>query len=429
MTLVRELADAIGSANVLTDPDSLVGFRTDWTRRFSGLALAVCRPASAEEVARILRICSAHGTPVVPQGGNTGLVGGSVPGEEQAVILSTTRLTDASPVDAVGREVIVGAGVTIAALQQTAASAGLSYGVDLASRDSATVGGTIATDAGGVRVCAYGTTRAQVLGLQAVLADGSIIDRLTGPRKDSGGYDLSQLLTASEGTLGVITAARLRLVEPLPAGRITALVGVRDLTHALALLQRGLLAAEWVESSVMALTGGPTSAAGWLLLEGLDLDLPDDAMVAIDHADRARLWSWREAATDAVATLGVPTKLDVALPLQTIAEFRAELSDVVGSNTAYVWGHLAEGNLHVNVIGPEPSESLTERVLRLVAAHHGSVSSEHGIGRAKREWLHLTRSPAELAAMARVKWALDPTGLLNPGVLVDARDGAPRTTQ
>lgn len=429
MTLVRELADAIGSANVLTDPDSLVGFRTDWTRRFSGLALAVCRPASAEEVARILRICSAHGTPVVPQGGNTGLVGGSVPGEEQAVILSTTRLTDASPVDAVGREVIVGAGVTIAALQQTAASAGLSYGVDLASRDSATVGGTIATDAGGVRVCAYGTTRAQVLGLQAVLADGSIIDRLTGPRKDSGGYDLSQLLTASEGTLGVITAARLRLVEPLPAGRITALVGVRDLTHALALLQRGLLAAEWVESSVMALTGGPTSAAGWLLLEGLDLDLPDDAMVAIDHADRARLWSWREAATDAVATLGVPTKLDVALPLQTIAEFRAELSDVVGSNTAYVWGHLAEGNLHVNVIGPEPSESLTERVLRLVAAHHGSVSSEHGIGRAKREWLHLTRSSAELAAMARVKWALDPTGLLNPGVLVDARDGAPRTTQ
>lgn len=418
MTLLADLTAVVEESHVVTDPDLVATFTTDWTRRFSGSALAVCSPSNASEVAGILGVCADHGVPVVPQGGNTGLVGGSVPGDAPSVILSTRRLTEIEPVDVVGREVTVGAGTTIADLHAVAREAGLSYGVDLSSRDSATVGGTIATDAGGVRVCAFGTTRAQVLGIEAVLADGTIVNRLRGPLKDSGGYDLTQVLTASEGTLAVITAARLRLVDPLPAERVTALVPVQDLGDAVTLIRPNLLAAEYIESAVMGLTGGPTSSPAWVLLEAVDLEVPDNAIGASDSADRTRIWEWREAATEAVSRLGVPTKLDVALPLRELAAFRSALADICSSESLFVWGHLAEGNLHVNVIGGS-AEDLTDHILRLVAKHHGAISSEHGIGRAKRDWLSLTRTPNELAVMAHIKNAFDPNGLLNPGVLLE----------
>ena len=219
VSLARGLADFVGADHVLTDPDRCVGYGTDWTRRWSVTPQAVVRPGSTDEVSGVLGWCAARGVGVVPQGGNTGLVGGSVPNRREQIVLSTLRLTGLEAVDHVSRQVTVGAGATIAAVQAHAGSAGLAYGVDLASRDSATVGGTLATNAGGIRVVAHGDSRAQLVGLQAVLPDGSVVDHLAGLPKDSAGYDLSGLLVGSEGTLGVVTAARLRLVPPCrPAG-------------------------------------------------------------------------------------------------------------------------------------------------------------------------------------------------------------------
>src|SRR4029077_1065441 len=224
--LLAELTAIAGPEHVLTDPDLVAGYTTDWTRRFSGVARGVVRPAGAAEVAAVLRACARHGAPVVPQGGNTGLVGGSVPAPSRgggAVVLSTRRLRRLDPVDTLSGQVTAGAGVTIAELRAHAARAGLEYGVDLAARDSATVGGTIATNAGGIQTIRYRPTRAQLIGLEAVLADGSVISRLGGLQADNTGYDLTQLLAGSEGTLGVITAARLRLwpAEP-PADTLRA---------------------------------------------------------------------------------------------------------------------------------------------------------------------------------------------------------------
>ena len=209
--LAAELTEVTGPEHVLTDPDVTAGYTTDWTRRFSGQARCVVRPADTGEVAAVLLACGRHGVPVVPQGGNTGLVGGGVPVATGAVVLSARRLRRLDPVDKLSAQVTAGAGVTIAELRAHAAGAGLEYGVDLAARESATVGGTIATNAGGIQTIRYGPTRAQLLGLEAVLADGRVISRLGGIQADNTGYDLTGLLAGSEGTLGVITTARLRL--------------------------------------------------------------------------------------------------------------------------------------------------------------------------------------------------------------------------
>jgi FAD/FMN-containing dehydrogenase len=219
VTVLDDLRAALGAdadAHVLTDPDLTESFGTDWTRRWSTRPLAVVRPGSVDAVAAVLQACHSHRAPVVTQGGNTGLVGASVPHRPDSVLLSTTRLDHREPVDTVSGQVTVGAGVTLADLQAHARAAGLTYGVDLAARDTATIGGTVATNAGGLRVCRFGDTRAQVTGLQAVLADGSVISRLDGLPKDGAGYDLVALLVGSEGTLGVVTAVRVRLHQPTP---------------------------------------------------------------------------------------------------------------------------------------------------------------------------------------------------------------------
>ena len=232
--LLAELTAIAGPEHVLTDPDLVTGYTTDWTRRFSGVARGVVRPADAAQVAAVLRACARHGAPVVPQGGNTGLVGGGVPVTGGAVVLSARRLRRLDPVDTLSGQVTAGAGVTIAELRAHASRAGLEYGVDLAARDSATVGGTIATNAGGIQTIRYGPTRAQLLGLEAVLPDGSVISRLGGIQADNTGYDLTQLLAGSEGTLGVITAARLRL-WPAEPPTLTVLAGVPGIEAAAAL--------------------------------------------------------------------------------------------------------------------------------------------------------------------------------------------------
>jgi FAD/FMN-containing dehydrogenase len=444
--LLQALADVVGAEHVVTDADLVAAHGVDWTRRWSGRPLAVVRPASTVETARVVRLCADHGVPVVPQGGNTGLVGGAVPrGEDSMVVLSTRRLQRLDPVDVSTRQVVVGAGVTLGAVHDHARAAGLAYGVDLAARDTATIGGNVATNAGGLHVVGHGDTRRQVVGLEAVLADGSVVSRLGGLHKDNGGYDLSQLLVGSEGTLGVVTAVRLRLLVPPAQPPVVTMVGLPSLADALLLLdQPGLTAAELVDDRGMRLVrevaGLPAATARewpvYLLLETAGMPvLPervggegvDGEGVGGEEVDAVvddRVWEYRERQPEAIATLGVPHKLDVCLPVAGLPDFVDALPGVVADATAgraqlYVYGHVGDGNLHVNLAGLDAhDEAADEAVLRLAAEHGGSIAAEHGVGVAKVAWLHLSRSAAEVAAMTAVKRALDPQGVMNPGVLL-----------
>jgi len=447
-SLARSLAAIVGPDHVLTEPDLLASYETDWTRRFSGRARLVVRPASTEEASAVMKACAAAEVSVIPQGGNTGLVGGSVPRGGE-VVISLLRLDRLEPVDTVAGQVTAEAGVTIARLQDHVRDAGWLYPVDLASRDSATVGGTIATNAGGIRVLRYGPTRAQVAGIECVLPNGEIISRMSGLTKDNTGYDLAGLFTGSEGTLGIVTKARLKLSPPMPA-RTAALLALRDTAAGLSLLQRlreALPSLEAIEAFyeeglrlVCGHTGLPRPFAGghgcYLLVEcaaredpGMDLAAalavaPEvvDSVMGIERPQRDRIWRYREAHTESISAAGVPHKLDVTLPLGRMAAFEAEVrqcvADAVPGARAILFGHLGDGNLHVNVLGPAAEdERADDAVLRLAASYGGSISAEHGIGVAKAPWLHLTRSEADIAAMRAIKHALDPGGMMNPGVI------------
>jgi FAD/FMN-containing dehydrogenase len=458
--LAAELATIVGETHVLTDPGLTSSYETDWTGRFRGTAAMVVRPATTEQVSAVLKACGSAGVSVVVQGGNTGLVGGGIPTEGE-VLLSTTRLSELEPVDLASGQVTAGAGVRLAVLQAHARAAGLDFGVDLAARDTATVGGLIATNAGGIRVIRYGSMHAQLLGLEAVLPDGSVVSRLGGLPKDNTGYDLTSLLTGSEGTLGVVTKARLRLV-PAEAARCVALIALAGTAEAIALLAvlrehvgPMLSAAELMFDGgvelVRAASGLPRPfaepAPSYLLVECAGRQDPSDLLMEVlaeapgvidanvatagDPGGQRALWQYREGHTEAVNAAGIPVKLDIAVPLGElpglIDVLPALVKDAAPDATAYIWGHLNEGNLHVNVVGAiaagagaesSAAEAVEESVLRAVAERRGTISSEHGIGRAKAEWLGLSRSPAEIAAMRAVKRALDPTGMLAPGVLL-----------
>ncbi len=456
MDVVEALAKVVGGQHVLVGEDLVGPYERDWTGRFSGRTPAVVRPGTTEEVAAVVRICGERSVALVPQGGNTGLVGGSVPVDGE-VVLSLRRLDSIGDVDLDAREVTVGAGATIADVQAAAAVAGLAYGVDLASRQSATVGGTVATNAGGLNFLRWGGTRQQLRGAEAVLGDASVISHLRALQKDNTGYDLSGLLCGSEGTLGVVTAATLRLV-PLAGERAVALVGVDSAEMAVRLaldVHRSLDvldAAELMTGSgvdlVCELEDLPRPLSrpwpAYVLLEAASAErdptddlgaaveranvVVGDVAVATDGARREALWAYRERHTTAINMLGAPHKLDVTIPVGRLAEFVEEIPKVMaaiapGSRT-WLFGHVADGNVHVNVTGLDPDDEVTDgKVLRLVAAYGGSISAEHGIGRAKLPWLHLNRSPAEIAAFRKVKAALDPVGILNPGVLVPADEG------
>ena len=436
--LLDELQRIVGPAHVLPGEPR---YERDVTGRFGGPAAAVARPGSVEEVSAVLAACSTAGAAVVPQGGNTGLVGGGVPRGGE-VVLSLARLTAIGPVDPAARQVTVGAGVTPAALAEALRGTGLALGVDFGARDAATIGGMAATDAGGAQVLRHGTMRARVAGLEAVLADGRVLRRLSGLVKDNAGYDLPALLVGSEGTLGVITAVRLQLVA---AARrpVAALLGVPSMEAAAALVSGaratvpGLQAAEVFDAAGMTLVREhlrlphPLAAEHpvYVLLE-TDGELEpladaigdhEDVAVADDTARREALWRYREALNPAVNAAGVPHKLDVSVPIGAMPAFAAAAVDVVDGlgGRAILWGHLGDGNLHVNVLGlPPDDERVDEAVLALVARHGGSISAEHGVGVAKRRFLGLTRTPEEVAAMGAIKRALDPAGTLNPGVLL-----------
>ncbi len=459
--LLDAMRSAVGPGHVLTDPNLRASYETDWTRRWSGQALAVVRPGTIDEVVAVVRACAAAGVVLIPQGGNTGLVGGSVPravASRAQVVLSTLRLRGLDPVDMLAGEVTVGAGVSLSALQAHARAAGYGFGVDLGARDSATIGGMIATNAGGIHVLRHGPMRAQLLGIEAVLADGSVVRRLPGMAKDNTGYHLPSLLAGSEGTLALITRAHLRLV-PLMARRAVALVALEATTDAVSLaggLRRTLpllAAAELFFDAGLELvlrhSGGERPFRerhpAYLLLEAEgDADPTDelaaavaaapavvDAAIASDEAGRARLWRLREGHTEAISAEGIAHKLDVALPLARLAEFLDRVVREVGAaspgSATYLYGHVCEGNMHLGIIGPAPDdEAADDAVLGLVVAMGGSTSAEHGIGAAKVGWLEADRGAADVAAMRAIKRALDPSWILNPGVLFAEESTLPR---
>ena len=439
--LRRELVTVVGADHVLEAPALRAGYEVDWTGRFRGRARAVVRPADRDQVAELLRVCAAAGVPLVPQGGNTGLVGGAVPRDGE-VVLSLRRLDRVPDVEPDARRVpsiAVDAGATLASVQATAARAGLEVGVDLASRDGATIGGMVATDAGGIHVLARGRMRDQVLELEAAGVDGS--------RR----ADVADLV-GSEGTLAVITGVTVRLWPRLP-GVAVALVACPDVERAVAMVGAlrqelpSLLAAELMLAEGLELVTrhlGVPSPFGRVppvavLLEcraaddpleelagALDATAGDaEVVAAADTADRRRLWTLREAHAEAIAGLGIPHKLDVWVPDAALGAFVERAGPAVaqvwpGARTI-VFGHVGVGNLHVNVVGPPADdERVDETVLRLVADLGGDVAGEHGAGIAKRRWLELTRTPEALAAAAARKHAWDPAGILNPGVIAAA---------
>jgi FAD/FMN-containing dehydrogenase len=457
--VLRRLEEIVGRPHVLTDRDLITGFCVDWTGRFRGTTEAVVRPGSTAEVAAVVSVCRQHGVALVPQGGNTGLVGGSVPLDGELVV-SLRRLAAISDVDPRAGQLTADAGSTLAEVQRAASGADWGYGVDFASRDTATVGGSIATNAGGLRVIRYGDTRAQVVGVEAVLGDGSVVSHLGGLVRDNSGYHLPSLFCGSEGTLGIVTRARLRLVPPARV-RVAALLAFDDLDAAVTAAAdlrhhvRSLEAAELFVASGLELVCRtenlpapfPTAHTAYVLAEAADARSPFDDLsgalgslsavagvadvaVAVDEARRAELWRYREGHTAAINTLGPPHKLDVALPAPRLAEFLREVPAAVAAMrpTAATWlfGHAADGNVHVNVTGIPPDDDVVDEVvLRLAADLGGTVSAEHGIGTAKRAYLGLNRSPAEIAAFRALKRAFDPDGILNPNVLLPSALSGP----
>jgi FAD/FMN-containing dehydrogenase len=446
--VVDRLREVVG-AQVIDDPEVVASYTTDWTGRFAGRSMAVVRPGSTDEVAGVITACRELGVALVPQGGNTGLVGGGVPLHDE-VVLSLQRLQTQEPVDPRAGQVTAGAGVALSSVQKTATAAGWAYGVDLGARDSATVGGMVATNAGGTHLLRYGGTRQQVIGVEAVLGTGSVISHLGGLVKDNTGYDLPALLCGSEGTLAVVTAARLRLVPSMPF-RIVAVLAFAAVSQAIdasVVFRRALPALEACElfllsglELVRSVTGSPNAFSGahpvYLLVEVADRADPTDAfaeatssvdqvievVVATEPSRRAELWRYREGHSEAINTLGPPHKLDVTLPLGSLAEFIDRVPGTVEAiaPTARTWlyGHAGDGNVHVNVTGlPPDDDRVDDAVLHLVSDHGGSISAEHGIGTAKRKWLSLSRTPAEISAFRSIKRALDPDGVLNPNVLL-----------
>ncbi len=465
-TFLATLVGIVGTTRVITDPADQAPHLREWRDLFRGEARAVVKPASTDEVAAIVRACAAAGVPIVPQGGNTGLVGGQIPPPGLgAVILSTERLNAVREVDPTSDTIIVEAGVTLAAVQAAAEAVDRLFPLSLASEGSCTIGGNIATNAGGTAVLAYGNTRDLVLGLEVVLADGQIWNGLGKLRKDNTGLDLKNLFIGSEGTLGIVTAASLKLF-PRPQALATALCGLPTPAAALALLTRlksagaGLLTTfeimprfgiEVVLRHAAGTRDPLAEPHAWYVLaelsgrdgEALSLAVADvfgealaagevtDAAIAQSGDQRAGFWRLREAMSEVQRLEGGSIKHDVSVPIAAVPAFLAEAIAAVEQQVPgcrpLPFGHLGDGNIHFNVsqpIGMDKAaflalwDAMNETVHGIVRAHGGSVSAEHGIGRLKRGLLAQVKDPVALATMRRIKAALDPMGLFNPGSML-----------
>jgi FAD/FMN-containing dehydrogenase len=423
------------------DAAEIAAHTEEWRGTWHGRTPLLLKPATTDEVSRILAICHETATPIVPQGGNTGLVGGQIPlGGE--VLLSLARLNRIRAVDAAGASLIVEAGVVLAKVHEAADGAGLTFPLSLASEGSCTIGGNLSTNAGGVNVLRYGMARELVLGLEVVLADGRVLDLLRTLRKDNTGYDLKQLFIGAEGTLGVITAAALKLFPPI-ANAQTALVAVEGPAQAVALLGRlqqatngGLSAFELIPRAGLELvlkhipgTRDPFEAPHpwYVLAEGppfADALGDADAVLAASEAQRRALWHLRESLSEAQKKEGPSLKHDIAVPVASVPDFVAEATEavraIVPEARPVSFGHLGDGNLHFNFQVPDLAgrEAVARAVHDLVHAFRGSFSAEHGIGAMKRAELARYKSAVELDLMRTLKRALDPQNILNPGKVI-----------
>jgi FAD/FMN-containing dehydrogenase len=455
MTLQKPLADIVGAAHVLTAPADTKPYFTDWRRQFSGNAECVVRPASTDEVSRIVTLCARESVAVVPQGGNTGLVGGSVPGGKvREIVLSLSRMNRVRNLDALDDTITVEAGCVLAVVQAAATAAGRLFPVSLAAEGSCQIGGNLSTNAGGVNVLRYGMARDQVLGLEVVLPDGRIWNGLRSLRKDNTGYDLKQLFLGAEGTLGVITAAVLRLY-PKPSATATAWIAVESPRAAVELLSKlrerlgGLLSAFELISrncleAVLAHAPGTqdplASAHPWYVLAELadsgeqavlrerveralfecaEQGALQDAALAQSDSQAKSLWRIRELIPEAqFSNVKHDVSVAVSKTPELIALAEKALRAAFPEVHPYIFGHVGDGNLHYNV-GPEslmPQRAAVNRIIYdAVSALGGSISAEHGLGQLKREEIRAHKSPLEMELMRALKNALDPKGLMNPG--------------
>ena len=465
--LLQRLRDAIGDAHVLTADEDRAGYETDWRRRWHGRALAVVRPGSADEAAAVLRACAAHGVSIVPQGGNTGLVGGGVPdGTGGQILLSTRRMNAVRDVDTDNLTITVEAGCVLQQVQEAAAARGLLFQLSLAAEGSCTIGGNLATNAGGTQVLRFGNTRDLCLGLEVVTPQGEVWSGLSGLRKDNTGYDLRGLFIGSEGTLGLITAATMKLY-PQPAATLTALAACPSLQACVGLLRtsrqhldagltgfevmnrfsldlvarhfpalpRPLPGAAWTVLLELSEPQGPAAAQARLealLSEALEAGQVDDAAVASSLTQAHAMWHLRESIPLAQAQEGLNIKHDIALPVSAIPAFCERTDAALARHLPGVrlvnFGHLGDGNLHYNVQAPpdvDPADFLEQHehavntiVYDAVQCCGGSISAEHGIGQLKRDELPLRKPAVALAKMRQIRQALDPAGLMNPGRVV-----------
>jgi FAD/FMN-containing dehydrogenase len=463
---LEELGRRVGRRAWTVEPDQLALHAAEQWGAWRGRAPLLLRPADTAEVAALLELCHVHDVPVVPQGGNTGLVGAGVPDASgRMAVLSLSRLNRIREVDPLNDTITAEAGCVLEAVQNAAADVGRLFPLSLGAQGSCQIGGNIASNAGGVNVLRYGMARALVLGLEVALADGRIWDGLRSLRKDNTGYDLKQLFIGAEGTLGVITAAVLRLV-PRPRELQTAWLAVPSPQAAVELLALfrerlgetvssfELLAGGCVELVLRYLPGARAPLArpapwyvlaevAWSLAEGLGAQLEQvlekgigrglvqDGMIAASEAQRKALWALRENPTEAMAHEGVVLRHDIAVPVSRVPDLieraGAELERAVPRVRIMPFGHVGDGNIHYNLLQPQDMageafyarrDEVQRMVFDVVETLGGSISAEHGIGRLKRAELAVRKSPVELALMRQLKRTLDPKGILNPGAVI-----------
>ncbi len=463
--VLARLKEAVGPQGFTEDPHEIAPHLVEWRSRYQGHSPLMLRPKTTPEVSRVLVICNETSTPIVPQGGNTGLVGGQIPlGGE--VLLSLSRMNRIRRIDPEGLSAIAEAGVILAQLQNAADAADRYFPLSLASDGSCTSGGNLSTNAGGVSVLRYGNMRDLALGIEVVLADGTVVDLLRILRKDNTGYDLKQLFIGAEGTLGVITAAALKLF-PKPAERVSALAAIPDVASAVGLLNRlqsatgGLLSAfeliprialEMVLAHIPQTSDPLAAPSPWYalveaesgarfslreiveqaLFSAIADGIASDAAVADSEAQRTALWRLRESISEAQKHEGASIKHDVAVPVAAIPEFLARgieaVQRVVPGARPVPFGHLGDGNIHFNFSVPKGGddtaflarwEDVTRAVHDLVHGLGGSISAEHGVGVMKREEIVRYKSAAEIELMRALKRTLDPNNILNPGKLVE----------
>jgi FAD/FMN-containing dehydrogenase len=472
--LLGDLAGRLGPQGFTADPADLAPWLTDWRRRVTGAAAALVSPASAEEAAFVVARAAAEGVAIVPQGGNSSMVGGATPAgpaEGRALLVSMRRMRAIRSVSPADNAVVAEAGVVLADLHEAVEAEGRRFPLSLAAKGNATVGGLVSTNAGGTQVLRFGPMRSLVLGLEAVLPDGSLLHGLAPLRKDNRGYDLKQLLIGGEGTLGLVTAATLRLV-PAFETRSVGWIGLRSAEDALTLLRRledrlgeAVESFELVPAEGLALvlrhipdTRAPL-AESWTwnvlveavgsgdigerlqneLMDAIEQGLAGDATIAASEAQADALWKLRESLSEAEARDGMAAKHDIAVPVADMPGFMTRASTAVTARFPGVrpiaFGHLGDGNVHFNVRAPEGGDdkawfkaqaAAVSRFLHgLVTESGGTMSAEHGIGRFKRADFAALADPVRLAAMRAIKAALDPAGIMNPGALLPLAEDAP----